>query len=114
MALPQMLRDRVLAAYDSGRQTGEIAKLFQVSPAWARRVKQVRREQQRITPLPMGGIRVVKVDLKKLAELVEQQPDATIAELHQRLGATLCTQSAVAMALQRLDLTFKKRRSMPV
>ena len=60
----------------------------------------------------MGGARVVKVDLEKLRQLVEQQPDATIAELHQRLGKDRCSESAVAMALQRLDLSFKKRRFM--
>ena len=37
----------------------------------------------------MGGVRVVKVDLEQLRKLVEQQPDATIPELHQRLGAML-------------------------
>jgi transposase len=111
--LGQDLRDRVLAAYDRGSQTGEIAKTFQVSPAWARRIKQVRREEGRTKPLPMGGVRVVKVDLQKLVELVEEQPDATTAELHQRLGNDTCSPSAVTMALQRLDLSFKKRRCMP-
>jgi len=108
----QVLRDRVLAAYDRGKQTKEIADTMGVSSAWARRVKQVRREEHRTTRLPMGGARVVKVDLEKLRQLVEQQPDATIAELHQRLGKDRCSESAVAMALQRLDLSFKKRRFM--
>jgi transposase len=112
MAAPyaQDLRDRILAAYDRGMQTAEIAKTFCVSPAWARRVKQTRREEGRTTPLPMGGIRVVKIDLKRLRELVDRQPDATIPELHERLGIA-CSESAVGMALSRLGLTFKKRRS---
>ena len=110
----QDLRDRVLAAYDRGKQTREIAGTLGVSPAWARRVKQVRREQQRTTRLPMGGARVIKVDLAQLRQLVEQQPDATIPELHQRLGGNQrCSESAVGMALQRLGLSFKKRRCMP-
>lgn len=110
----QDLRDRVLAAYDRGKQTKEIAGTLGVSAAWARRVKQVRREEQRTTRLPMGGVRVVKVDLAQLRRLVEQQPDATIPELHQRLGGTeRCSESAVGMALQRLGLSFKKRRSTP-
>ncbi len=105
----QDLRQRVLGAYDRGKQTKEIAQMFAVNPAWTRRVKQVRREQDRITPLPMGGVRVVKIDLENLRQLVEQQPDATIAELHQRLGGTACCcESAVGMALDRLELTFKK------
>lgn len=115
MAAPyaQDLRDRVLAAYDRGTQTKEIAKTFAVSPAWARRVKQVRREAGRTSPLPMGGVRVLKVDLQQLGTLVAEQPDATIAELHRRLGVERCSASAVGMALQRLGLTLKKRRCMP-
>lgn len=109
----QDLRDRILAANDRGKKTKEISDTFGVSPAWARRVKQVRREQQRSTRLPMGGARVVKIDLDVLRKLVEQQPDATIPELHERLGRDRCGESAVGMALQRLGLSFKKRRSMP-
>ena len=109
----QDLRDRVLAAYDRGQETKEISKTFAVSPAWARRIKQVRREQGRTTPLPMGGVRVVKVDVEQLGKLVEAQPDATIPELHQRLGVERCSESAVGMALGRIGLTLKKRRSMP-
>ena len=51
-AYAQDLLDRVLAAYDRGMKTKQIADLFQVSPAWARRVKQCRRET---THRPMGG-----------------------------------------------------------
>jgi transposase len=109
----QDLRDRILAAYDRGKKTREISDTFGISPAGARRVKQVRREQQRRTRLPMGGRRVVKIDLDALRKLVEQQPDATIRELHERLGKDRCSESAVGMALQRLGLSFKKRRSMP-
>jgi transposase len=109
----QDLRDRILAAYDRGKQTRQIAGAFAVSPAWARRVKQVRREQQRTAPLPMGGARVEKVNMDQLRHLVTQQPDATIPELHQRLGQACCSESAVGAALRRLGLTFKKRRSMP-
>ena len=112
--LPQDIRDRVLAAYDRGKQTKEIAGTMGVSPAYARRVKQVRREQSRTTRLPMGGTRVVKVDAGQLQKLVEQQPDATIAELHERLGKARCSESAVSMALLRLGLSFKKRRFMPL
>ena len=111
--LSQDVRDRVLAAYDHGQQTKEIAETFAVSPAWARRVKQVRREQNRTMPLPMGGVRVVKIDLQQLARLVEEQPDATIPELHRHLGLEACCESAVGRALIRLGLTFKKRRFTP-
>lgn len=109
----QDLRDRVLAAYQRGMKTHEIASTFAVSKAWARRVKQVWRETGRTTPLPRGGATVVKIDLARLAELVAQQPDATLRELRDRLGIA-CSESAICLALRRLDLTFKKKRSMPL
>ena len=111
-AYAQDLRERILAAYDRGMTTKPIAEMFSVSPAWARRVKQRRRESGQITHKPMGGVRVVKIDLEKLRRLVAQQPDATTHELHRRLECECC-ESAVGMALQRLGLSFKKRRSMP-
>lgn len=112
-AYPQEMRDRVLASYERGLKTAQIAERLDVCPAWARRVRQVFRETGRRTAKPMGGATVIKIDMERLRELVEQQPDATTAELHQQLrqeGAD-CVESAVGMALQRLNLTFKKRRS---
>ncbi len=106
----QDLRDRVLAAYDRGMKTIRIADVFQVSPAWARRVKQRRRETGETAPRPRGGATVIKIDLARLAELVRHRPDATIKELHARLNVD-CVESAVFMALKRLGLSFKKRRS---
>ena len=111
-AYAQDLRDRVLAAYDRGMPTLEIAELFQVSKAWARRVKQRRREYGETRPRAGGGARVVKIDAERLRQLVAEQPDATVRELHQRLGCDCC-ESAVGLALDRLGLSFKKRRSLP-
>jgi transposase len=108
-AYSQDLRDRVLAARDRGMKTKQVARVFAVSPAWVRRVMQRRRESGQTTPLPRGGVTVVKVDLARLRQLVEQQPDATVRELHERLGIA-CSVSAVDMALRRMGLTFKKRR----
>lgn len=106
-AYAQDLRDRVLAAYDRGMKTKPIADLFQVSPAWARRIKQRRRETGETTPRPMGGATVIKIDLARLAALVRQRPDATLRELHGLLGVD-CVESAVCMALKRLGLSLKK------
>ena len=112
MAAPysEDLRHRVLGAYDRGMQTKEVSDNFQVSPAWARRVKQRRRENGELSPRPMGGKRFEKIDRAKLAELVRRQPDATLAELRERLGIT-CALSAICTALGRMSLSFKKRRS---
>ncbi|MDX2198994.1 MAG: IS630 transposase-related protein [Phycisphaerae bacterium] len=109
-AYSQDLRGWVLAAFDRGMKTKLIAKLFQVSPAWARRVKQRRRETGETTPRPMGGPTIFKIDLARLEEHVHQQPAATGPELRVRLGVQ-CSDAAIYMALARLGLTFKKRRS---
>ncbi len=113
MARPysQDLRDRVLAAYERGMQTKQIAELFSVSRAWARRVRQRFRDRGERVPRPMGGPRVIKINEARLAELVAQRPDATVRELRELLGVD-CSESAVGFALQRLGLSFKKRRSM--
>ena len=110
VAYGQDLRDRVLAAYDRGMKTKQIADLFEVSSSWARRVKQRRRETGETAPRPRGGATVIKIDLDRLGELVKQRPDATIKELHALLRID-CVESAVCMALQRLGLSFKKKRS---
>ena len=111
IAYSQDLRDRVIAARKRGRKTRQVADLFGVSPSWVRRVMQRLREHGETGPRPRGGVTVVKIDLDRLRELVEQQPDASTRELHERLGADCCL-SAVDMALRRLGLSFKKRRSM--
>jgi len=114
MARPysQDLRERVLAAYDRGMPTKEISETFGVSKAWARRIKQRRRETGETTPRKMGGATVMKIDRARLAELVAAQPDATAAELRERLGVA-CSESGIYAALKAMGLTFKKRRSAP-
>lgn len=112
MAKPysQDLRDRVFAAYDRGLPTQEIAQTFQVSKAWARRIKQRRRETGETTARRMGGPGVIKVDRARLIELVREDPDATLQELRERLGVS-CAISTICVALKKLGFSFKKRRS---
>jgi transposase len=110
-AYSQDLRDRVLAAYDRGMRTKQIAEQFSVSPAWARRVKQRHRESGETASRPMGGATIVKIDLEKLAALVRKSPDSTLLELRDALGVE-CTEAAICLALKRLGFTLKKRQSM--
>ena len=111
-AYSQDLRDRVIAARDDGMPTRRVAELFRVSSSWVRRVMQRRREYGQRSPRPRGGATVIKIDLDELRQLVQQQPDATVRQLHERLGIQ-CSVSAVDMALRRMGLSFKKRRCMP-
>jgi len=106
-AYSQDLRERVLGAYDRGLRTKQIAKVFNVSCSWARRVKQRRNQFGETRRRAMGGVTVVKIDMARLAQLVAEQPDATLKELGARLGVR-CSESAICMALKRAKLTLKK------
>jgi len=106
------LRGKVLAAYDRGMMTKEIAKAFDVSSSWARRVRQRRREHGELAPRPRIGKHHIKIDRVRLAGLVRGQPDATLAELRDKLAIT-CSLSAIWAAIDQLGLSFKKKRSTP-
>ena len=106
-AYSQDLRDRVLAAYDRGMRTQQIATTFCVSSSWARRVDQRRRENGETSPRKVGSPGVRKIDRDRLVELVEADPDATLVELRSRLG-TACTSAAISKVLRTLGFTFKK------
>ena len=107
----QDLRDRVLRAYDRGMKTKPIASMFHVSPSWARRVKQRRRETGETTPRRMGSPGVTIVDRSQLASLVQKHADATLVELRAMLGVQ-CALSTLCEALKQMGFSFKKKQSM--
>lgn len=81
------LRQRVLSASDAGRSTREVARLFDVSEPWVRRLKQRRREGQGIAPKPCGGDRTSKFtghDLDRVRGMLGQKPDTTLEQLRER------------------------------
>ena len=102
-------RSEILAMYDQGHTTSEVCAALGVCPAWARRVKQERRElgktknstTRRRTPRWM----VYKVQIE---EALARQPDLTLAELKHHLGTEL-HRGTLCRALQKLKLTFKKK-----
>jgi transposase len=102
------LRERVLALYDEGLKTKQVAERLKVCRAWARRIKQWRNEGKSIAPRPVGGSKP-KLDehaRRALARFVDEQPDATLAELRARVAAELET-------LRAMKLSLKKSRSAP-
>ena len=105
------LRERVLADCDAGQTTKPVAEKYGVSRTWVRSLKQRRRETGAIAPRKGGG-RKRKIDRTRLAELVRDDPDATLAELRERL-AIRCALSAIWTVLRELKLTFKKSRCGP-
>jgi len=110
------LRDRVVRACDERMGTRvEIAEIFGVSTAWIRRLLQRRRQGGGYAAKPHGGGRrptLNETGLGKLRSLVQQQPDATIAELCERIGVAI-SRSAMGRALLKLGLTRKKSRCTP-
>jgi transposase len=115
-AYSQDLRERVVRACDEGRGTRPyLAELFGVSTAWIRRLLQRRRETGSFAALPRGGGSAAKMDSDRcgrLLVLVAEQPDATLAELRDRLQAPVHL-STVARTLARLGLTVKKKSCGP-
>ena len=100
------LRKRVLAACDAGHKTKQVAETFGVSPSWVRRLKQRRRELGTIAPLPPRYGQPPKFtpeDLQRLADLVAEQPDATLAELRERLDLDV-TLKSICVRLQQMKL----------
>lgn len=108
-AYSQDLRDKVLAACDREMKTKWVAEAFSVSPAWVRRVKQRRRECGETSPRKTGSPGVRKIDRERLAELVREQPDATLRELRERLGIQ-CSDAGISAALKAMGFSFKKRQ----
>jgi transposase len=102
------LRRRVLEDCDAGMETSEVASMYDVSPAWVRRLKQRRRQTGEVAGRPRGGARRRVIDERKLTEAVEAKPDATLAELRDKLGLS-CSLSGLCVALQRLKITLKKK-----
>ena len=101
-----------MRACDAGRGTRQqIAALFGVSTAWVRRLLQRRRLTGSFAARPHAGGPPPKLTPERydrLAVLVSEQPDATLAELRDRLGAAVHL-STVCRALARLRLPVKKK-----
>jgi transposase len=114
MAYPDAIRERVLAFYDEGLRTKQIATNLRISPAYCRRVK-----QHRGRPRPKNGGGRPKLNqaaCQRLCAFVQNTPDATLAELQQRILDELqirLSSGALWNTLRRLKLTLKKSRSSP-
>jgi transposase len=108
----QDLRKRVLETVRRGDGSlRQIARRFLVSISFVTRLLQLQRSTGSVRPRPHGGGNPAALgpeDLERLRESVRQQPDATLEELRQRLGAS-CSTMTIARALRRLGLPRKKK-----
>ena len=106
-AYSQDLRQRILDTVQGGDGTlGQIARRFLVSVSFITRLLQLHRSTGSLEPRPHGGGNPAILspeDLQQLRELVQKQPDATLEELRQRLGAS-CSLMTLSRALRPLGL----------
>jgi transposase len=108
-------RRRVNALYEEGMQTSEIVEVMGCSASWARRLKQRERETGTLeaTKPRRQGKRIYQADdERRIAALIQEKPDATLAEVVEALGkpASLAT---ACRTLTRLDLPRKKSPPEP-
>lgn len=107
----QDLRERVVRACDERRGTrAQIAAWFGVSTSWIRRLLQRRRTTGSFAAKPHAGgaVKMTPERCDRLLVLIREQPDATLAELRERLAAPVHG-TTIARALWRLHWTVKKK-----
>jgi transposase len=104
------LRERVWADCQAGLTTTAVAQKYSVSASWVRRLKQRQQATGSLAPRPPSPGRpvVLAPHEARVRELVRDDPDATLAELRQKLGVEVSI-GALFNYLRRLKLSFKKR-----
>ncbi len=103
------LRERIFRDSDGGMPSAAVAEKYDVSRAWVDRLKQRRRETGEVSPRAQryGPHPKLGPHLHRLADLIREQPDRTLAELQEALGlsASLAT---IWRAVKQLGFTVKK------
>jgi transposase len=106
------LRERIVQAVDRHEHSlRQIARLFSVSLSFLVRLLQRRRRTGSVHAKPHAGGPAPKLDagaVQRLRDLVRAQPDATLAELHARLGVP-CHLATLARVWRRHRITRKKK-----
>jgi len=108
------LRVRILADCDDGLPPSQVARKYRVSKAWVNRLRQRRRQTGAVAPRKAGNPRRPALEARagEVRRAVAQQPDASLAELRQRLGLT-ASAATLGRFLRRLRLTVKKKSAGP-
>ena len=114
-------RRKIVKAYeDESISQRKLARRFGVALSFVQKLLKQYRETDSIAPKTRTQQTPPKLTedyLAVLRRLVEEQNDATLEELRVMLAAeadVLVSCSTLDRALKKLDLTLKKRRSMPM
>jgi transposase len=104
------LRQRVLADCDAGLPTAAVATKYSVSRPWVRRLKQRRRQTGEVAPRPQRHGRPCgrTAYAEALRRAIQEEPDATLAELRARLQLKVSL-ATLWRAVADLGLTVKKK-----
>lgn len=106
---PMPSREEILGLYDQGLGTTEVCQRLEISPAWARRVKQERREHGKTANATTRNREPEwKPLVPQIQAAIAAQPDLTLEELKFELGTTLHP-GTLCRALKKLKLTLKKK-----
>lgn len=106
------LRRRILDAVDNREGSRrQLAVRFKVNTATITKLLRLRRETGSIEPRPHAGGVAPALDgdaLRRLRELVEETPDATLEALRQKMGIS-GSRMIIGRALKKLGLSRKKK-----
>ena len=114
ISLSMDLRIRFKKLMEDGFRAAAAGKLLMISRATAARWGKKVREGQSLEPLPSGprkGSGKLEPHISFFAELIEQDPDITLAELQSALQDAYeveCSTSGIDTALRRHGFTYKK------
>jgi transposase len=109
-------REKVVKAYEEENTLiRKLATRFDVSKAFVHRLLKQKKIKGHVQPGKQGGTLKSELDgySTQLAQMVEKYPDATLSEYCEYWGETYnqwVSTSTMCRALQRQQLTLKKRR----
>src|SRR3569623_888428 len=111
------LRRRILATYDQGKSSREeVARRYQVSLGMVKKLIQQRSHTGDIRPRYHRCGRpavLVAEHQRRLRAMLYKKSDLTLAEMREAFGVE-CSLQAIHLVLVKMDLSYKKRHSVPV
>jgi transposase len=109
-SIPLAVRERIIALYQQGKSTEQIAEYSGYCVAAVRRVRQQYKDRGTLqAQTHRCGRKTLLTPKRKalLRKLVDEQPDATLAELGERMDRPFGS-STVDLWVRKLGLSYKK------